>query len=516
MSHRPRRPGPWRLFFSTVLVGDNAQGESLHSSLSERTARAVLWSVGSGLLLRGASVVGSVWLTHLIAPDEYGQVMAAVVCATTATALTSLSVPQYVIARRAGPEDVFRSLTLQLGLSGLALLGVVLLRRPVLDLIEAPGAERYVPILSLSALFTVMAGVMSALVLRDLHFYAIARVRVFGEMVFMVVAIGLAPVLGGLAIALGNLARSMIWASLYAVSAMGRGLVRVCAVRLSDWSDQIRFGAPLSAASMMDFLATRWDNLIISRFYGTESLGSYNLAYNLSLVPTEFANQISEVIFPAFAKLERGALEDALPKSVAAMLLVASPLAVGLGVVAPTLVATLLDARWHQVGGMLSVLCVIAIGRAAELPLGAFLTVRGRPTTIFALSGLKVAFVLGAILLVGRTSVLWSCAAAAAGYVVFTASVLASVQLLEGVRVGPILRRAAGPLAASVAMGVSVLGMQAFLQRRDVGVGFTSLTILIAAGAVTYGAALLLFARQEVNEVFERFRRILRPGPSHA
>src|SRR6185503_9524647 len=108
------------------------------------------------------------------------------------------------------------------------------------------------------------------------------------------------------------------------------------------------FGVPMALGALCAFASRRWDNLMVSRFFGPGPAGMYNLAYNLADVPAiQVGEQVGDVLLPSFARLDPERRPAALLRSLSLLALVVFPLAVGLGVVAPTLVAVLLDARWH-------------------------------------------------------------------------------------------------------------------------------------------------------------------------
>jgi PST family polysaccharide transporter len=80
----------------------------------------------------------------------------------------------------------------------------------------------------------------------------------------------------------------------------------------------------------------------------------YNLAYNLADVPAiQVGEQIGDVLLPSFARMDPAHRPDALVRSMTLLALVVFPLAVGLGAVAPTLVATIFNARWRPIAPML-------------------------------------------------------------------------------------------------------------------------------------------------------------------
>ena len=140
----------------------------------------------------------------------------------------------------------------------------------------------------------------------------------------------------------GNVARSAV-----------RGLAFVGGVARRDWLEPspftrhetrklLEFGTPMALGAAASFAARRWDNLLVAHFFGPGPTGAYNLAYNLADVPAiQVGEQIGDVLLPSFARLDPSRRPSAFLRAMALLGLVVFPLAVGLGAIAPSLVAVL-------------------------------------------------------------------------------------------------------------------------------------------------------------------------------
>src|SRR5262245_15704306 len=91
------------------------------SGLAHATMMASAWTIVTGLGTRLLGVVGTLVLTYFIAPDDYGQVTAAVIIVFTANQFSSLSLGTYVLAHPSAGRDVmFHASVLHVGLGFLA------------------------------------------------------------------------------------------------------------------------------------------------------------------------------------------------------------------------------------------------------------------------------------------------------------------------------------------------------------------------------------------------------------
>jgi len=183
------------------------------SSLTRAAVRGAGWTIGTGIGARALGLVGTIVLTHLLVdPAIIGEVSDAVVLVLTAQQLSTLGVGQYLIAKpSAGRDAAWHATVLHLGLGALALSLVVVLRQRFTGILGAPGMAAYVPGLALASLFDRIYFIPERLLARDMRFRVIGLSRTYGELSYTVLSVLLAFLgMGGLAIVLGNVARSAL------------------------------------------------------------------------------------------------------------------------------------------------------------------------------------------------------------------------------------------------------------------------------------------------------------------
>ncbi|MCV5526819.1 oligosaccharide flippase family protein, partial [Escherichia coli] len=74
---------------------------------------------------------------------------------------------------------------------------------------------------------------------------------------------------------------------------------------LASVSSNLRFGAWLTADSIINYVNTNLSTLVLARILGASVAGGYNLTYNVAVVPPMKLNPIiTRVLFPAFAKIQ--------------------------------------------------------------------------------------------------------------------------------------------------------------------------------------------------------------------
>lgn len=464
-----------------------------------------MWTIAAGVCSRTIGLIGTLVVARFVAPAEYGEVTVAAVLVMTANQISSIGFGQYLVAKPDAPRSAaFHVTVLHGGLGVLAAIAVLGFGGRFGPALDAPGMTRFLPGLVLSGLIDRVAYVPERILIRDLRFGAVGAARTVGDLAHTGVCVWLAAAgWGAAAIVMGNGSRSLLRAACF-----------VFAVEVRDWlepsrfsskmtRDLLAFGVPLSLGGLFAFASRRWDNLLVSRYFGPGPTGMYNLAYNLADVPAiQVGEQIGDVLLPSFARLDPSRRPDALVRSMALLSLAVFPLAIGLGAIAPTLVDAVFDVRWRPLAPMLVLLSALSVTRPIGWMVASYLQALNRPRLITWLEAFKVVILVLLIVTIGRINPLATCAAVGAA---FGAHALAALWVVRRVDDIPIARLLAGPLAAiaaSVPMVVGVLAVQHFGGAVDRPVALLAAEVTV--GAICYVAGTMIFAREAALDFVAR------------
>lgn len=129
----------------------------------------------------------------------------------------------------------------------------------------------------------------------------------------------------------------------------------------SGFGGLVGMGAALTAQQGLNYLVRNIDSVIIGRVAGPTSLGFYDRAYQLALVPLAQLNApLTRVAVPVLAKAKQTENSFArylyASQSVAAFVTV--PLLAALAALAPPTVELLLGDQWTESAGLLTILCI--------------------------------------------------------------------------------------------------------------------------------------------------------------
>ena len=276
-------------------------------TLRQRAVRGAAWTLPASVGSRAVGLLGTLLLARYLAPDEYGVVMAAAIAATTASSVTTFGVGIYLVAN----AEISRAerFTRAAGFfvdRRRCLAATMMLGGPLGRWSGAPGLAEFLPVLILATLIERIAYVPERMLVRDLRFGWLSLARAAGELTYTVVSVTLAACgEGAMAIAWGSLARSLV-----------RFVAIVPAVDIREWLEPhrlhlatlfriVRYGMNVTSG-VVAFGMRRWDNLLISRYFGPGLMGAYNYAYNLADTPgTAVGDQLSDIIAASFPHVDR-------------------------------------------------------------------------------------------------------------------------------------------------------------------------------------------------------------------
>jgi PST family polysaccharide transporter len=487
------------------------------AQIQAKAARGAGWSIVLGMGSRVITLVGSIVITHWIAPDVMGEVGVAIIVVMMLNTFTTIGVGHYMLSKHDEGRATIWHLTLLHVVTGILALGLGLaFVHPLAKWMKSPDLPRYLPWLVAMGLMDRVLFIPERVLLRAMQLRRVALMRSIGELAYGVAAVTLAFAgFGGWAVIIANLARSGLKLVMFASVAPRAEWLEPHKLSYAKYKEIFAFGGPLMLGYIAYYASSRFDNLIVSMLYGPAVMGQYNVAYNLASVPADqIGEQAEEALLPALSRVTREERPNVLGYSVGMLSLIVFPVAVGLGMVATTAAQLFIGPKWGDVGPMMSILCFLSIARPLSMQIHGYMLAEGRPRSLLLIELGKLAAVVGLLFTLGRVSPHWACVAVGIAYVAH-----AIVAQILAARVGsfPLWKlfiQYARPLAACVTLAAGVLGARYALAGLHVkGVSFVG---EIVGGAVGYVLGAFLIARSQVQDLLSLVRSRKRTAPAAA
>ena len=269
---------------------------------------------------------------------------------------------------------------------------------------------------------------------------------------------------------------------------------------ISVWRELMHFSKWLLLNNFLYFAYYRIDTFVIGRFAGAQPLGLFRLAHEIASLPTtEMVAPIRAALLPGYAKLasDRERLMSSFTATFWTIVIVAMPVAAGLGLTADPLVRLTLGNKWLEAIPLLEVLCLAGVINVCTANTWPVFIALGRPWINTALTALGVVLLVPLLLwsvqAAGALGGAWALVTVAA--VVLGANLFATLRLLR-LAGRQLLRETWRPLAAVVIMSGAMLVVPALWAQTE-GILATMLLLVcsITTGAATYLTSLWILWR---------------------
>ena len=267
------------------------------------------------------------------------------------------------------------------------------------------------------------------------------------------------------------------------------------------------YGKHMVAVAVLVAISLRADHLVIGRFLGAGALGVYTIAFTLPALVFQASFGVSQVLFPAYARLERDRerLRSAALRTLRLAAAVFLPVGAGMGLVAVPLVTVAFGAQWSDAAAVLPWMGAWAALTALTQHFGEVYKSLGQTRIMFWMQAITTALTVPGLVWVavqglGLVAIV---AVLIAVRVVRAALDLTMMRKLVDLQPAAALRSVAPALVATAIMALAVVGAGRVVPAWPAP---ALLAVLTAIGAVVYVGALASLDRGLLGEVRDLLR----------
>ncbi|WP_333494590.1 colanic acid undecaprenyl disphosphate flippase WzxC [Kluyvera sp. CHPC 1.251] len=375
-------------------------------SLREKTISGAKWSAMATVIIIGLGLVQMTVLARIIDNHQFGLLTVSLVIIALADTLSDFGIANSIIQRKEISQLELTTLYwLNVGL-GIAVFALVFsLSGVIASVLHNPDLAPLIRTLSFAFVVIPHGQQFRALMQKELEFTKIGMIEtsaVLAGFTFTVVSAHFWPL--AMTAILGYLVNSAVRTLLFGW--FGRRIYRPgFHFALSSVSSNLRFGAWLTADSIINYVNTNLSTLVLARILGAGVAGGYNLAYNVAVVPPMKLNPIiTRVLFPAFAKIQddTAKLRVNFYKLLSVVGIINFPVLLGLMVVSNNVVPLVFGEKWVSIIPILQLLCVVGLLRSVGNPIGSLLMAKARVDISFKFNVFKTFLFIPAIIVGGH------------------------------------------------------------------------------------------------------------------
>jgi len=476
--------------------------ETERQNLKRKAVTGVKWAFVGSLAERAIRFGTMVVLARLLMPAEFGLFVLGLALAGALSYIKSLGFDAALIHRDdAFDPRVSNTAFVMLSLAGLVLFGAFYLASPLIaGLMNQPEATPILRVLGISVPISSVCRVSQSLTEKKLRFKHIALAEIVGRIAFSTLAIVMALLGWGVwSLVSGYLVRiTLKGAIVWIASGWTPGLQFDRRVA----GEMLGYGKFIVGSSLLRYLQSNLDKIVIGRWAGPAAVGLYALGFNIAnIVNVQMVRPLRQVLFPTYSRIQNdlGAMKRAFLKSIKYVFLVGAPVCVGLLILAPEVITVVYGPRWAAAATAMQILAVYGLFRSLSDSAIPVLRAMGKPSVDLRLSLTQV--VIMGLFLVPAVQA-WQIAGVAV-VLVFAGLVVMSYMIhrmrgLLGMRtrefVAAILP---GCLSAGI-MGLLLLGLKLGAGRLGVPYGAWQLLAGIVTAGLTYLGSLWILERKEM------------------
>lgn len=305
----------------------------------------------------------------------------------------------------------------------------------------------------------------------------------------------------------------------------GTGIASAAFWIVSGWHPQIQFSVSRAKALLQYGLHIVWvdlfgifllnvDYLFVGRYLGAEALGVYTLGFRIpDLLILQFSRILSTVIFPIYTKMRD------IPNSLAKgflftcryVSLVTVPIGLGLALVARPVVEIAFTHKWNDAVPVVQTISIYAVLISLAYNAGSAYKAQGRPQVLTQLAIVRAIILVPSLfwaVTVSQSIVTVGWVQVVVAFIGSTINLVAAGRLLQI----PFIRILDALRPAAVAGIFLSLGTTAVLWATPGFSAWIQLALAVLAGALCYAAALWLFERSVIRDVWAILPSVLKKG----
>jgi len=245
---------------------------------------------------------------------------------------------------------------------------------------NSPGATLIIRFIGLSVLFTAFNNIYLLKYEKEIEFRKLFLYDFIGSLVEFLVTVLTALILKNVwALVFGLVAGSFVRCFMSYILYPKIPKINFDVEKIMDI---FKYGKWVLASSILLFLSTQGDDILVGKLLGTTMLGYYQMAYRISNMPaTEITHMISKVAFPFYAKLQDDtpSLRNVYLKTLKSVLMISSLITGVIYVSSENITNIFFGENWMPMIQIIQILVFAGLLRSITATAGSLFYASGKP-----------------------------------------------------------------------------------------------------------------------------------------
>jgi len=364
-------------------------------SLSKRVIHGGVWMFILRLANRSIVLIRTIVLARLLAPNDFGLFGIAMLSLTSIEALTNIGFDRALIHRKGDIKNLLSTAWTVQVIRGLLLSLALFFGAPLVGrFFQEPSVEIIIKVLGSAVFIKSLQNIGVVYFQKELNFQNQFIYESIGIVVELSVAVSIALISHNVwALVFAYLARNITQTIVSYLIHKFRPTINLS---ISNSKTLINFGRWIWGTSVLVFLATQGDDIILGKVLGTTALGLYLMAFQISnIATTDISHVISKVAFPLYSKLqdEINKLKNVYKEVFHIIMTFTLPITVGIFLVLPDFAYIFLGNKWLAMIPAARILVWAGLIRSITVIGGTLFQAVGKPRLDFQMNFFRVMFI---------------------------------------------------------------------------------------------------------------------------
>lgn len=330
---------------------------------SGKLINGILWSFLERFGAQAVSIIVSIILARLIAPDQYGIISAATIFTSVSTAFVTGGFGNALIQKKDADDIDFSSMFIFNMAFSVVLYSIIYVLSPYIVKIlnntyDYTVLIKVLRVLGIGIVFASFNSFYRSFLMKKLLFKKIFIITLIGTVVSAFIGLFLAYLGAGLwALVAQNLAQYFINAILFVILSNYKIKFKFSILRLKPL---VSYGGKLMLSSLLTTVYSDINSLAIGNKYNSEDLAYYNKGLSFpKLLVANIMSAINSALFPVMVGLKKEEeFKNCVKKFNKISTFIITPLMFGLAAVANPFISALLTDKWLPCAIYLQISCI--------------------------------------------------------------------------------------------------------------------------------------------------------------
>jgi O-antigen/teichoic acid export membrane protein len=470
--------------------------------LKEKTVTGVKWSAIGQFGVQGSTMLGSIILARLLAPNEFGLMAMITVLVGFANVFTNFGFGSALVQKKEISNLDLSSVFWVNVVIGILLTVLFIVLAPVFAwFYNEPSLKPLTILISFNFIFSSLNIVQGAILSRNMDFRSSALISIVAIVISF--SVGLFLAIKGFGV------WSLAWQGI-----INNFLNTLLHWFVSPWRPQrifdknaiigmSRFSFHLFALGVFEYISANIDSVLIGKYLNKKQLGEYNRAFAFLMLPViNISSVLARVIMPSLSKIqdEKNKVSEAYFMASGMLTLIVFPMMIGLCIVADPLVKVVFGVKWMDMIPMVQIFTIIGIVSSLNALNDSVVISQGKTNLLFKLAPYEKTTLIAGSFIGLYWGVYGVIIAKALSLLFFTVPKFIILGKSIEVSLSTIIKRLIPSLSMAVGMGLILLMVKYLFEIRMLS-DLQKLISLIFAGVGIYIILIFSFKREIVGDL---------------